>query len=115
MNDLGKKRESFLFLIDFEFKNAVVLTKEELDPYNIKFSLNNFSNSEPKKNKKKLEFNKFPVSLYDYQIAYDKVKKEINTGNTYLLNLSFQTKIQTNFNLKRNLSYKSSKIQTFLQ
>ncbi len=100
MNELGKNKEPFLFILDFEFQKAIILTKEELDPHKIKFSFNKFSNSDQKVKKKNIIFQKNPVSLYDYQIAFDKVKKEINAGNTYLLNLSFQTKIETDSNLK---------------
>jgi len=105
MNELGKNKDAFLFIIDFEFKNAVILTKELLDPYKIKFSFNKFSNSRKKVKKKNIDFEKFPTSLYNYQIAFDKVKKEINAGNTYLLNLSFQTKIETTSSLKDIFHY----------
>jgi len=100
MNELGKNKEPFLFIIDFEFQKAIILTKEHLDPYKIKFSFDKFSNSAHKKTKKSVTFKKSPTSLYNYQIAFDKVIKEIKAGNTYLLNLSFQTKIEASVNLK---------------
>lgn len=100
MNSFGSLGTPFLFIIDYAFEKAVILTKDELDPYNIKFSFNKFSNTEDKRIKKTIKIQKDPPSLYDYKIAFDKVKKEINAGNTYLLNLSFETPIKLKGNLK---------------
>ncbi len=100
MNEYGKNNLPFLFIIDFDFKKAYILDKEELDPYKVKFSFNNFANCEDKKIKKPIKFEKKTPSLYNYQISFDKVQKEINAGNTYLLNLTFSSEIQTNLDLK---------------
>ncbi|MCF6365945.1 MAG: aminodeoxychorismate synthase component I [Bacteroidales bacterium] len=113
MNKLGKNQEAFLFIIDFEFNNAVILTKDFLDPYKIKFSFNKFSNSKQKIKKKNIDFKKFPTSLYNFQIAYDKVQKEINAGNTYLLNLSFPAKIETNLGLKDIFRHSKAKYKLY--
>ncbi len=61
MNELGKNKEPFLFILDFEFQKAIILTKENLDPYKIKFSFNKFSNSDHKVKKKDISFQKNPV------------------------------------------------------
>ena len=100
MNRLGKDKTPFLFITDYEFNNAIILTKDELDPYKVKFSFNKFSNTEDKRIKKAIKLHKDPPSLYDYKIAFDKVQKEIEAGNSYLLNLSFQTKINATGDLK---------------
>ena len=100
MNSFGSLRTPFLFIIDYAFEKAVILTKEELDPYKFKFSFNKFSNTEDKRIKKTLKIQKEPPASYDYLIAFDKVQKEINAGNTYLLNLSFETPINFKGNLK---------------
>ena len=49
MNEYGKNNLPFLFIIDFNFQNAYILDKAELDPYKVKFSFNNFANCEDKK------------------------------------------------------------------
>ncbi len=64
------------------------------------FSFNNFENCEDKKIKKTVKFQKKTPSLYNYQISFDKVQKEIYAGNTYLLNLTFSSEIQSNLDLK---------------
>ena len=100
MNKYGKNNQPFLFIIDFDFENVYILNKDELDPYKIKFSFNNFANCEDKKIKKTVKFQKKTPSLYNYQISFDKVQKEIYAGNTYLLNLTSSSEIQTNLDLK---------------
>ena len=42
---------------------------------------------------------KYPISFERYKKAFDEVIEEIKKGNTYLLNLTFPTKIETNLNL----------------
>lgn len=100
MNKYGKNNQPFLFIIDFDFEKVYILNKDEPDPYKIKFSFNNFTNCKDKKIKKNIKFQKKKPSLYNYQIAFDKVQKEISAGNTYLLNLTFSSEIHTNLDLK---------------
>ena len=107
MNKLGKSKTPFLFIIDFEFTKAIIITNEELHNNKIKFSFNNFTNFTEKATNKSFSFEKFPVSLSEYETAFYKVQKEIKNGNTYLLNLSFKTKINTNQTLSG--IYKNSK------
>ena len=42
---------------------------------------------------------KYPISFKRYKKAFDEVIEEIKKGNTYLLNLTFPTKIKTNLSL----------------
>ena len=42
---------------------------------------------------------KHPIPFERYKKAFDEVIEEIKKGNTYLLNLTFPTKIETNLNL----------------
>jgi para-aminobenzoate synthetase component 1 len=100
MNELGKAGKEFLFIIDFEFKHAVVLKKEDIDPCKIMFSFGNNKNYEDKKSDTTTEFRKYPVSRNVYAKAFKTVMDEIQAGNTYLINLTFQTKIETDCNLE---------------
>jgi len=45
-------------------------------------------------------FRTFPPTFKNYSKAFNKVLKEINIGNSYLLNLTFKSKIETNLSLK---------------
>ncbi len=82
------------FLIDFE-GNVFVENINKLD--NIYFSLPSFPH--PPIHPTPFYLKKYPISFEKYKKAFDEVIEEIKNGNTYLLNLTFPTKIETNLNL----------------
>jgi para-aminobenzoate synthetase component 1 len=106
MNELGKRQEAFLFIIDFLFNEAVVVKIKDIDPGKIMFSFDTFKNYEEKIIDKPLLFEKYPCDFKQYGMSFGKVIKEIQAGNTYLLNLTFQTEIKFNYSLE-DLFYKS--------
>jgi len=86
-----------IFLIDFE-KNHFII--EDIDSDEFMFSFENIKNYNPKKIDKKWYIKKYPLRFSEYKIAFNKVIEEIKKGNTYLLNLTFPTKIETNLTLE---------------
>ncbi len=100
MNALGLKQEAFLFITDFEFTKALILKQNEIDSRKIKFSFGKHINFKEKNIHKPLKFDKFPCSFETYDSSFKKVMNEIHAGNTYLLNLTFQSAIQTNYSLE---------------
>ena len=85
------------FLIDFD-KNEIII--EDINSSNFLISFENIKNYTPKMITKKTTFTKIPISYEKYKKAFDNVIEEIKNGNTYLLNLTFPTQIQTNLNLE---------------
>jgi para-aminobenzoate synthetase component I len=49
---------------------------------------------------KEIAFNKYPLSLDDYTLKFQLLKRQINEGNTYLCNLTCETPIDINLTLK---------------
>lgn len=95
LNEYGKKRKPIFFAIDFEMKNWI------FEDENIQFQLEDFKNYKKTNNHKKTNItNCLHVSFEEYQNALIKVKEEIKKGNTYLLNLTFETKLQGTINLE---------------
>ncbi len=84
------------FLIDF---NGNTYVEKVNNLQNIYFSFPSFSNHNFKSGKKCFIIQKSPISYLKYKKAFNKVIKEIKKGNTYLLNLTFPTKIKTNCSL----------------
>lgn len=107
INDLGKNRQPFLFIIDFEIDNTLVYNLNEVDTNKIKYSFNKLSNYKKKKISKKLEFSAGSLNFNNYKNSFDIVKRNILLGNSYLVNLTSETKIYTNYSLLE-LFYKSS-------
>ena len=96
INALGKQRKPFLFVSDFRAQNIDVILLDELEKHDIEFMID--SNYHIKK--QDTTFVKEPLSFNSYKEKFCKVIKEIESGNTYLLNLTQPTKIQTPLTLK---------------
>ena len=86
-----------IFIVDFE-KNSFIV--EDFYTSNILIDFNGIKNFTPKTITKNsiLKKNYYPFSKY--KIAFDNVIEEIRKGNTYLLNLTFPTEIESNLNLE---------------
>ena len=101
INHLGKARVPFLFIIDFEHQRPIILRLDEVDEKEILFDLNGRKNFEiTPVTSKKLKFNAFPVDKDRYQQAFDYVNENIRYGNSFLLNLTMPSRIETNFSIR---------------
>ena len=101
MNEYGKNKIPFLFIIDFDMIEPQIIKLNEVNPEEILFNINGRKNYEVKSfPKKEIQFEKYPVSFEVYKKSFDKVLKQIRDGNTYLLNLTFPTTINTNLTLE---------------
>ncbi|WP_368031096.1 aminodeoxychorismate synthase component I [Arcobacter sp. s6] len=97
LNRFGFEKEPFLFVISYDLSEFYIEKLSNL-PKNIKFELNSKEHSKNKKIKKtKLE--KFPISFSEYKKSFDYIQEQIKNGNSYLLNLTAKTKIETNLSL----------------
>jgi para-aminobenzoate synthetase component 1 len=85
-----------IFIIDFEANNFII---EDIKG-DFLFNFNGLKNYTPKKIDKNTILKKTPISFDRYQKAFNQVIEEIKSGNTYLLNLTFPTKIETNLTLE---------------
>ena len=94
LNNYGSNKEPFLFIIDFDLKNYEVIPLDKL-PENIRYNFG-YEN----KTTKKINIKKFPLGFNEYCKKFQKVQKNIREGNTYLLNLTSETKIETQHSLK---------------
>lgn len=101
MDDLGSRKIPFLFVIDFAMKKPFALPLHEINPGEILFDLNGVSNyQEPSvNNSKELSFTAYPVSFERYQKAFELVRQNIFYGNSFLLNLTMPSRLETNFNM----------------
>lgn len=99
LNALGRERKAFAFLIDFEMKKPLYWHLD--DPQEeFLFDFNGVSNF-----KRKAEtyaawtFQKTPISLESYASMFKQVKHHLEYGDSFLLNLTCKTAIDTNLSL----------------
>ncbi len=93
----AKKGIPFLFLIDYKKERIFAEPLERLK--NIYFKTPILRNFTPPYKRYPKILSKEPVSFDRYKRAFDEVVGEIERGNTYLLNLTFPTKITTDGSL----------------
>ena len=114
MNKLGQKREPFLFVLSYDLKETFVQPLASLDD-DILFKIGNQRNYVQTPLKKSYFLEKNSLSFEEYKKALEKVLEEIREGNTYLLNLTFKTPIQSNLNLKEIFTYARAKYKLYFR
>jgi para-aminobenzoate synthetase component I len=103
MNLLGSQSLPFLFIIDFDFKKPLVLSPEEIIHSGIQYRIRH--DEAPAFNIPAFEFEKKPVTFSEYQQAFDIVYRELSYGNSYLINLTIPTRINTTLSLEEIFHY----------
>jgi para-aminobenzoate synthetase component 1 len=100
INELGKKSDPFIFAVDFKKEKGLVLGVDESRSTGIMYDLRGTTNvPRRKKTLKPFDFRVFPVPFSIYKKSFDKVIFHLNRGDTYLINLTFPTKIITALSL----------------
>ncbi len=116
MNNLGSLHIPFLFVIDFLMRAPIVLPLDEVDSRCIAFDIQgirNFTSVEPIN--RKIEFIQFPISYEHYIAAFENVVCHIREGNSYLLNLTFPTRIDSNLNLREIFFLSNAKYKLLIE
>lgn len=96
LNSLGKERIPFLVISDFRAQKIEVILLKDLHNHDIEFSIE----ENYRKTTHSHRLQKEPQSFQSYKKKFERVIENIKSGNTYLLNLTQPTKIQTNLTLK---------------
>ena len=103
LNDWGKEKKPFIFLIDYATQKPLAWQINDVDPDSILFDLDGFKNCPVSINRKvgkDFYFHKFPLSLEHYKKKFEYVVQNIKAGNSFLVNLSIPTPIDTDLDLK---------------
>ena len=98
---MGKEGMPFLFIIDYEINRPLIFPLSEAAKSGVFYHLNGMRNYEDTfSGTDNPIFLRHPVDYNTYFAAFEKVIKQISRGNTLLLNLTFPTEIETNWNLR---------------
>jgi para-aminobenzoate synthetase component I len=94
MNHFGRAAKPFFFIFDFEMSFPVLIPFEELPSLPISFSFPGFTTQDfTSYSPINPAFSKKAVPFEIYKNAFDIVMKNILYGNSYLVNLTFPTRI----------------------
>lgn len=88
-----------MFMIDYSMNNAYVFAPGELIRHGILMSTPGFQAEHEKIPAGKFHFRKIPIDFERYKRAFNRVMEAINRGDTFLLNLTFPTKLDTDLSL----------------
>jgi len=100
INDLASNKIPFLMISDFEGEESMICPLKNLNSEKVKYWINGVSNHIiSKKQNSQITLKKFPISLEEYQPAFELVRTNILLGNSFLTNLTCATEIELNINL----------------
>jgi para-aminobenzoate synthetase component 1 len=124
MNDCGRRQQPFLFIIDFDLRKPLVWTWEEAFREDVWFRFPGFASMDPvfqepgewKAGGKHADLGHkkpyvipaaYPKEVY--AIQFERVLAEIKRGNSFLVNLTCQTPVQSTLSLKELYRVANSK------
>jgi len=100
MNAYGKRRQPFLFGIDFEVKHGFFVEPGKAAGAGIYFDVNGTSNNlDVESSDVPVKLVKHPEEQSKYDHAFGIVYNNLSAGNSYLTNLTFPTAIELNVSL----------------
>lgn len=114
MNELGKRGEAFVFLIDFEGNEAYIF--EPGDTSKLLWKTSSASNYRKQLITRKLEkWEIIPPTFEKYKWGFDLVSEQIRAGDTYLLNFTQPTAVECNLSLDEIFHLSSAPYQVLLK
>lgn len=115
-NLFGERKQPFFFLIDFEQKQPQIYPLDQAVENGIFFAFPSITNwAENATHFPQFELNITPTDFQDYRKNFELVKEQIQAGNSYLLNLTCQTKIASNYDLKQIFLASKAKYKLLLE
>ncbi|MEI8073176.1 MAG: aminodeoxychorismate synthase component I [Bacteroidota bacterium] len=117
LNNWGKEKIPFIFLIDFECKKPLCW---KLDDPNSAFKINfqgvkNYPTQSHVPTTSKVQLIKHPISFEAYKLQFDEVMSNLSYGNSFLVNLTCSTPIETGLSLEEIFYGVHSKYSCWLQ
>ncbi|SDI71580.1 para-aminobenzoate synthetase component 1 [Chryseobacterium jejuense] len=114
MDELSLQKVPYFFVIDFLSENVEIYQESEIEKSGLLIDFQSFSSSKKAHTlNKKVEWKSFPETLESFKIGFDKVQKNIRLGNSYLVNYTRKTKIETNLSLEEIFYHSEAKYKVF--
>jgi len=105
MNEYRRRKIPYLFIIDFDISDPVIIPLEDAISEGIYYSINGNSNyTNWLRSRNKISLIPHPVDFKTYEKAFRQVQEHIRAGNTYLINLTFETPVGLNISLEEVFS-----------
>lgn len=114
MDELSLQKVPYFFVIDFLSEKVEIYQEHEIENSGLIIDFQDFSTTkkQPELNKK-IEWKSFPETMENFKTGFDKVQKNIRLGNSYLVNYTRKTEIETNLSLKEIFYHSNAKYKVF--
>ncbi|NPD46927.1 MULTISPECIES: aminodeoxychorismate synthase component I [unclassified Lentimicrobium] len=103
MNEWGRKRKPFLFVLSFDHRENILIAKEDLTSSGIHFQtpLKSFLFPKEIELPESIVFEKKCIAFSEFSESFNIAKSHLDFGNTYLINLTKPSKINTNLSFQQ--------------
>ncbi|MET3034466.1 aminodeoxychorismate synthase component I [Chryseobacterium sp. NRRL B-14859] len=114
MDELSLQKVPYFFMVDFLSGNVEIYKEKEIEKSGLIIDFQQFSTIKKQPElTKKIEWKSFPETLESFKKGFDKVQKNIRLGNSYLVNYTRKTKIETNLTLEEIFYHSIAKYKVF--
>lgn len=108
----AKLGEKFLFIIDFDCSEVLIYSPKEAADRGIFYNIDGKFNYEIcKKLPEKKRFDYTAISYDEYFQGFEVCQRALQRGDTYLINLTYQTQIKTDYSFEEIFNYSNSKFK----
>jgi len=115
INRLATDGQSFIFIIDFKAEKGFVIQSDKIDSEQLKFSIAKESTTNKKPTNSIIHWQTFPLSEQEYFQKFSYVKEQIQLGNSFLVNLTQPTAIDTNLTAQEIYELSHAKYKLWLR
>ena len=118
LDELGRRRTPFFFLIDFDLREHIIESLDRL-PETISFSFPGLRHEHlsaiGKGTREPIRYRAVPPSYATYKKAFDRVYEALQRGDSYLLNLTFPTLFECDADLETLYTRSEAPFKLLLQ
>ncbi|WP_294247675.1 aminodeoxychorismate synthase component I [uncultured Chryseobacterium sp.] len=114
MDRLSLAEVPFFFIVDFLAERVEVFTESEIEENGLLIDFQGFSNVQPKPvPDQPVEWKSYPETLEHFNEGFRIVQENIRLGNSYLVNYTRKTRIETNLSLEEIFFQSSAKYKVY--
>lgn len=117
MNEYGKKQKAFFFMISFDMNQNLVLEETEQEKTEVYYQFPEYSKNPPPSETfpENIVFKKKCINYQEFEKAFQIAKKNLDFGNTYLINLTKPSKIETNLSFHQIFEYSKARYKLWIK
>ncbi len=115
MDALSSQKAPFFFVVDFLMENILIFNQQDLVNQKILVHFPSYSNvSKNLLPEKKIQWKALPQTEEEYQKGFDVIQDHLKRGDSYVVNYTCETPIETNFTLEDIFHFSKAKYKVLI-